>query len=100
MKTRRPLLAIDVSTEGDAGVALARALLFEHWRELAGELDSSTAFYNRYFWFVRFATLWQAAHGYDAGIEQQAFQLTDEADFDLDWDLLEELNTRARSVTP
>ena len=85
--------------EGEAGEALARSLLFEHWPDLVGgseELDRERLLYNRYYWFVRFVALWQAAHGYDAGLEQQAFQMVEQADMQLDWDLLQQLDARAR----
>jgi len=93
-----PPPAVDVR-EGEAGEALARSLLFEHWPDLVGgseELDRERLLYNRYYWFVRFVALWQAAHGYDAGLEQQAFQMVEQADMQLDWDLLQQLDARAR----
>ena len=92
-----PPPAIDVRTDR-AGEAFARALLFERWPDLVAEeaLDAQRSFYNRYFWFARFAALWQATHGYDAGLEQQTFQILDQAGFDLDWDLIHELDVRAK----
>lgn len=93
-----PPLAVDVR-EGEAGEALARSLLFEHWPDLLGGgegLDRERLLYNRYYWFVRFVALWQAAHGYDAGLEQQVFQMVERADTQLDWDLLKQLDARAR----
>ena len=90
-------LAIDVTTD-PAGLALARALLFERWPELLSTtLDPATRFYNRYFWFVRFATLWQAAHGDDPGLEQQAFQILEQVDFEIDGELFQEVERLARS---
>lgn len=97
-----PPLAVNVR-EGEAGEALARSLLFERWPDLldgAENLDSTRLLYNRYYWFVRFKTLWQAAHGYDAGLEQQAFKMLENADANLDWKLLEELDTRAQQLSP
>lgn len=83
---------------GVPGEAYARSLLFERWPELVVEepVDPARSFYNRYYWFARFAALWQAAHGHDAGLEQQVFQLLERADFDIDWDVVQELDTRAR----
>jgi hypothetical protein len=83
---------------GASGEAYARSLLFERWPELVieGPVDSARSFYNRYFWFARFAALWQAAHGYDAGLEQQVFHLLEQADFDIDWDVVQELDARAK----
>jgi hypothetical protein len=95
-----PPLAVD-PRGGDAGEALARSLLFERWPDLlAGEtLDQKRRFYNRYFWFTRFVTLWQAQHGSDAGLEQQAFKLLEQAGPDVDWDLVQRLDERARQET-
>ncbi len=83
---------------GAPGEAYARSLLFERWPELVGDepVDPARSFYNRYFWFVRFAALWQAAHGHDAGLEQQVFQLLEHADFDIDWNVVQELDVRAK----
>jgi hypothetical protein len=85
-------------TSGPPGEAYARALLFERWPELVLEepVDPARSFYNRYFWFARFAALWQAAHGHNAGLEQQVFQLLEQADFDIDWDVVQELDARAK----
>jgi hypothetical protein len=83
---------------GMPGEAYARSLLFERWPELVVEepVDPARSFYNRYYWFARFAALWQAAHGHDAGLEQQVFQLLEQADFDIDWDVVQELDARAK----
>lgn len=82
---------------GIVGEALGWSLLFERWPNLLpGPLiDSEVAFYNQYFWFKRFATLKQERDGYDAGLEQQVFHLLEQADFDVDWSLLERLDTEA-----
>lgn len=83
---------------GAPGEAYARSLLFERWPELVitDHSDSACRFYNRYFWFVRFAALRQAVHGYDAGLEQQVFQMLEQADFDLDWGVIQQLDERAK----
>lgn len=92
-------LAIDV-TDGPAGLARARALLFERWPELLpAPLDPPMRFYNHYFWFLRFATLWQAAHGEDPGLEQQAFQILEQVDFEIDGDVFQQVERLARSQT-
>ena len=54
-------------------------------------------FDNRYYWFTRFACLAQRTFGYDAGIEQQAFQIIEYAECEIDAGLLEQLVTAARS---
>jgi hypothetical protein len=93
-----PPLAVEV-TDDEAGEALARSMLFERWPDLlpADEgSDRERLFYNRYYWFLRFISLWQAAHGYDAGLEQQAFRILEEAEFSVDWDVIQRLDARAR----
>jgi hypothetical protein len=95
-----PVIPIE---EGEVGDALAWALLFEHWPELVPDasVDPEAAFYNRYFWFKRFAALKQKRDGPDAGLEQQVFKMLDELeqlDFDPDWALLEQLDTEAGNV--
>ena len=56
------------------------ALLTEH-PELADILGLSVAerFWSRYYWLARFAREWQAAAGYDAGLQQQVFHLLESA---------------------
>ncbi len=85
--------------EGEAGDALGWSFLFEHWPELVPgpPLNPENAFYNRYFWFRRFATL-QQKRGSDAGLEQQVFQMLEHADLDLDWELLEQIDAEAQDV--
>jgi hypothetical protein len=79
------------------GAAFTRYLLFEHWPDLLGrDLPMDQIFYNRYFWLVRAATLYQERHGPDAGLEQMAFQLIEHAEGDIDFDLLQTLEARAR----
>ncbi|MFN0251497.1 MAG: hypothetical protein ACKV2T_31775 [Kofleriaceae bacterium] len=92
-----PDLALEIKTD-PAGIALARATMFELWPELVpgGPLDPETTLYNRYFWFRRFANLWQAQHGEDAGLEQRAFQMVEYADCDVDFEVLTELDRKAR----
>ena len=51
-------------------------------------------FYNRYYWFLLFVKLYQARHGFDAGVEQQAFGLLENAGIDIDWAYVEELSRR------
>jgi hypothetical protein len=82
--------------EGEAGDALICSLLFERWPELVGPLDAAARLSNRYFWFVRFVALWTAGHGPDAGLEQQAHQVLEQADCDVDWALIERLDAMAR----
>jgi hypothetical protein len=58
-------------------------------------------FYNRYFWYLRFITLYQAANGFDASLEDAADHMAEEVErlpFEPDWDLLEEIYKHARGV--
>jgi len=63
-----------------------------------GHLDAATLFYNRYYWFQRFARAHAAAHGFDAGLEQQAFQLLEVAPADVDWSIIEAIEARLHAV--
>lgn len=73
------------------GAAFRYFLLFDRWPDLlvgvVSELTALTCFYNKYYWFLQFKRLWALKHGYDAGIEQQAFQLLEAADHELEVDL-------------
>jgi hypothetical protein len=60
-----------------------------------GNLDAERVFYNRYYWFRRFAKLHARCHGPNAAIEQQAFQLLENVPFDVDWQRIEALDARA-----
>lgn len=93
----QPDLALDIQVD-PAGVALARATMFELWPELipGGPLDPQRTLYNRYFWFRRFANLWQAERGEDGGLEQRALQIVEYADCDVDFEILAELDRRAQ----
>lgn len=86
---------------GPIGDALGWSLLFERWPDLlaASPVDRETAFCDRCFWFKRFATLKQARDGYDAGLEQQVSRLLEQADFEVDWSLLERLDAEAANTT-
>src|SRR5262245_61630690 len=62
----------------DFGTAFRYFLLFEHCPELVSEsfetMSAERIFYNKYFWFCRFASLYASKLGPDAGIEQQQFK--------------------------
>jgi hypothetical protein len=57
-----------------------------------GRLDDRQLFYNRYYWFKRFAAALAAVDGYDAGIEQQAFKLLENAPPDVEWSFIEQID--------
>ncbi len=76
----------------DVGPALSRFLLYSRQLTKAGsDLDPTTAFYNAYYWFLKFKKAYTHKNGYDAGIEQQAFKLLEEASIDIDWSVIEEI---------
>ncbi len=75
-------------------------LLFTHWPFLLPTvLDKPQVFYNRYYWFQHFGKVYQGKRGPDAGVEQQGFQLLESADFDLDWQIIEKLDARAKRAS-
>lgn len=55
-------------------------------------LRESIAFYNAYYWVLVFAKRFQERHGFDAGIEQEAFKVLERAPADVDWDVVERVN--------
>jgi len=57
-------------------------------------IDTSRAFYNSYYWFERFVRAQSEAHGYDAGLEQQAHQLLEDSPIELDPDVMTEIAER------
>jgi len=62
--------------------------------QLGFAFSAEQAFYNSYFWFLVFSKCEQALSGYDAGLEQGAFKLLEEA-HSLDWKCVEEVTRRA-----
>ena len=85
-----------IKSDGEADVALRYFLVFSERGAAAtaglGTFSDVELFYNRYYWFKRFAKLYQAARGYDAGIEDQASQLLERAPAEVDWDVVEEIS--------
>lgn len=74
-------------------------LLFCDWHAMEdaglGPRSEVEAFYNRYFWFLVFSGLRQAMDGYDAGLEQQAFRMLEQAPANIDWSVVEKVAARA-----
>lgn len=55
-------------------------------------LTEDERFWSRYYWLARFAREWQAAAGYDAGLEQAVFKLLESAEhFPVEYDRLSEV---------
>lgn len=85
------------------GESMQRYLLFSKWPDLLGrigvEATPAVIFYNRYFWFRRFTRLFALTVGPDAGLEQQLYQMIEQAPIDIDWDVLREIAGRADCAT-
>lgn len=60
-----------------AGRSLRNYGILTEYAEVVSRLGLSEdeLFWSRYYWLARFAREWQSALGYDAGLEQQVFQL-------------------------
>jgi hypothetical protein len=54
------------------------------------------AFHARFYWFAVHREVTRLTSGVDAGLEQQAHQLLEHADIELDWYALEHLERRAQ----
>jgi len=67
-----------------AGRALRNYCILTECPELANNLGLSEAdrFWSRYYWLARFIMEWKVVAGYDAGLEQQLFQLLEHAEVD------------------
>lgn len=62
-------------------------------------LDKQSTYYSMYFWFVQFKERYFEVYGHDEGIEQEAFKLLKEIDYQLeegvDWGLIEKIELKA-----
>ncbi len=67
-----------------AGPSLRNYSLLTECSDLVGKLGLSDAdrFWSQYYWLARFTMEWTAIAGYDAGLEQQLFQLLEHAHVD------------------
>jgi hypothetical protein len=78
-------------------------LLFSQWPELVGhheKVPQDDAFYNAYYWLLRLSKQYQLQYGFDAGLEQQATQVLETADFELDLEVVHELEERVTAEIP
>lgn len=57
-------------------------------------LSEFDIYYNRFYFFTLFSKLYQIKHGYDAGIEQQAFQLLEESPSGVNLAIVEYITAR------
>ncbi len=84
-----------IETNDEAEVALRYFLVFSEQGAATsaglGTFSEAQLFYNKYYWFSRFAKLHQAAHGYDAGIEDQASRMLERAPIEVDWAIVDEI---------
>lgn len=55
--------------------------------------------YNRYLWFLRFARNHSSKHGQDTGLEQQAFQILEHSELDIEWQVVASIEELAHKVT-
>ena len=54
-------------------------------------LNKEEQFYNKLYWFLSFARLCESLHGFDAGLRQQAFQLIEHAECEVDWSVVQQI---------
>ena len=73
---------VDMLAHPTAGRSLWNYAQLTDHPDVAAALGLSEAerFWSRYYWLARFAREWQAVAGYDAGLEQQVFQLLESAE--------------------
>jgi hypothetical protein len=100
LRRRAAQLPLAIDLDDPDARPLLWSLVFERWPDLLStqDLDNATRFYNQYFWFVRFASAWQAAHGHDAGLEQQAFKMLETAPPEAVWGVVAQLDHQARDT--
>jgi hypothetical protein len=58
-----------------AGRSLRNYIALTEYPDMVASLTAEERFWSRYYWLARFARDWQAAEGYDAGLEQSVFKL-------------------------
>lgn len=83
------------------GQAFRYYLLFSRYQDLVEELlfrvDQRTWIWNGYYWFLFFTKLYQLKHSFNAGLEQQATQLLQEAGISLDAEKIDRIYERVES---
>ena len=88
---------IDVS-DNDYSHAFIYYLFFSQCsvENVIPNLNKQAKFYNSYYWFKRFVALYARIHGYDAGLEQQAFKILELSNFEIDFELTDQLDKLAK----
>jgi hypothetical protein len=83
------------------GEPLRYYLLFTYWPELLADhlpaFGNKELCANRYYWFSRLVHLFKSAHGPDAGLDQQLFQLLEECSSVLSWEEIQEIEGAAQA---
>ena len=86
----------------DYGLAFANYVFFSHHPSVSKivgiDLDHRARFYNAYFWFQRFVKIRGEKHGRDVGLEQEAFKMLESAEFDLDFEVIDLIDKRAKAL--
>lgn len=101
-KTLNPIIDktnIIILEDGGLAKLLDNFLFLQQYAEAIIANSSFTyeeVLYSQYYWFIQFKYQYSAKEGYDAGMEQQAFQLVEnlfnELDGNLDWELVESIS--------
>ncbi len=84
-------------SDGACERALRRYLLLTEFPERIAERQPvchESVVYSRYYWFTLFAKLCRTRQGHDAGLEQQAFQILENADCEVDWNVIRAIEIR------
>jgi hypothetical protein len=102
VKSSNLTYAVDMDNEY-YGAPFRYFLLFFHWPCLlesdVPDLDSQLTFYNAYYWFIKFSKVYMAMHGHDTGLEQQAFQILEKAEFNIDWEMIKQIEHQVEEET-
>ncbi len=80
---------------GSAGSALRNYLVLTHRPEFAvWQPTESESLCGRYYWFLLAIRSWQKIYGYDAGMEQQALQLLETINAEVDWEAIQTIERK------
>ncbi len=81
-------------SDPEVGPALEKYLLLNEHPD-AFSASTIELFFNKYYWFLTFVKAHTNKYGFDAGLEQQAFQLLEEGQLidNFDWNTAEEIHT-------
>lgn len=91
-------ICADLASDPNCGPPLRVYLALTEGR-LGGDLTPEDRLYNRFFWFQQFAVAHCSRFGFDAGIEQQASQILEHADCEVDFTIVEQLEAAVQPPT-